>query len=421
MSTAAAPDPVSWRHGGFVAAATFAAGLLGYAVNLILSHALGPARFGELSALFALVILASVPGTAMQAAIARALSHGGSRQTIPALLGEAAQLSLAVGILVVALAPLLRAMLDVQSWASLCWLAILLVPTTMSFGYLGVLQGQQRFTAFGRLLVLVQVCRVAGAAVAALTGTGVPGALSITAVFTTLLVGGQAMSMTAVRLRVHPVMIRSVLARDAGAVLGVLMISNLDLILARHYLPAHDGGLYAAGNLVAKAAFWAPSFVSVVAYPALARPNERAGALSRGGRVLAALGALTVAAAAVGAPLVPVIIGAAYRPIEGIAWLFALQGAALAGVLFGVYAGLAIHRRGLAVAVWAAAAVEATIVSVWWHESIRQILAVAVCAALALVVIAFAVAAREYRATSRSRARDARYEPPDFAGHGDGA
>jgi O-antigen/teichoic acid export membrane protein len=220
------------------------------------------------------------------------------------------------------------------------------------------------------------------------TGTGVAGALGATTVLTLVVIIGAAFMVGPFTIRTRVAILRRVLARDTATMLGVLLLSNLDLVLARHYLHSHDAGLYAAGNLITRAAFWGPSFVSTVTYPRLSHPDERRAALRFGAGVLAGFGVLTTAAAAVGAPLVPILVGRPYQPISGIAWLFAMQGAALAAVLLGVYAGMAVHDRRLGVLVWVVAAIETCAVATLWHDSVRQVLAVALCGSGALLVAA---------------------------------
>ena len=391
-----APEPVegqppgSWRQDAFVAASTFSAGLLGYGFNLVMSHALGAPAFGELSALLAVSIVATVPGTAMQAGIARRIARAPQRHEDAALLGQAVAVAGAVGAALVLLAPLLRSGLGVESWADVLWLAASTVPTTLAYGCLGVLQGRRRFVALGWLLALVQAARLAGGAIAAVTGSGVAGALAAGTTITACVVAVAAVRVVPWRHGSRAERLRGVLARDTLAMLGILLLSNLDLILARHYLPGRQAGLYAAGNLVTKAAFWGPSFVSTVAYPRLSRPLERRGAMIRGASVLGMLGVITVGAVALGAGLVPVVLGGAYRAMEGVAWLFALQGTALAGVLLGVYAGLAVHDRRLAGWVWLAVIAEAGAVALHWHHSLGQVLGVALCGSGVLLLAATA-------------------------------
>ena len=397
----------SWRQDVFVAAATFTAGVLGYGFSLVLSHALGPSGFGELSALLAVAIMASVPGVALQAGIARSIAASPQHRDDVASLRRSTFVAVAVGGLLLLATPLLGALLDVHSPAGLLWLAALMVPTTLAFGCFGVLQGRRRFIALGWLLVLVQAAKLVGGVFAAATGTGIDGALAGATVVTAVVVAVACADALPAPSRSHLTaglrnilrprrIIRlhrvgregGVLARDAVAMLGVLLLSNLDLVLARHYLPSHEAGLYAAGNLVTKVAFWGPSFISTIAYPRLANADERRPALARAAGMLGALAIVTTVGALVAAPLMPAVVGQAYRPIVPLVWLFALQGAALAGVLLGVYAGLAVRDRRLATLVWLVAAAEAGAVALHWHGSIRQVLAIVLCGSATLLIAA---------------------------------
>jgi O-antigen/teichoic acid export membrane protein len=386
----AAPAPSGqWRTDTFVAVATVIANLLGYGFNLIMSHALGPSGFGELGALLGVALVASVPGTAMQAFIARRIAQrnyppdGDGR-----LLWQSVQLAVGVGLIVLVSAPALRAFLHIGSWAALVWLAALLVPSTVAFGCQGVLQGRHRFHALGVVLVLVQAARFLAGCGAALLDGGVATSLALATVLTGAVVLLAVPATGRLRWAALEQRTLAVLARDAGAVLGVLVLANLDLLLARHYLPHHEAGLYAGGNLITKAAFWGPSFIATVTYPRLTSAHRRAITLRRGAVLLAGLGGLGVALAAACAPLVPLLLGQAYEDVASLAWLFAAQGALLAGVLFGVYAGLAVHDRRLAVLVWCVTIVQTTCIVLWWHGSVVQILVTMVGGSLILVSLA---------------------------------
>src|SRR4029453_9904170 len=54
-----------------IAPAMAAANLPNYAFNLVMSRPLGPAAYGALGALLALVLVGTVPGVALQAVVAR--------------------------------------------------------------------------------------------------------------------------------------------------------------------------------------------------------------------------------------------------------------------------------------------------------------------------------------------------------------
>ncbi len=386
--TAAAEGERHWRSTLLVAVATTTANLLGYGFNVIMSHTLGVASFGELGALLAVIVVATVPGTALQALVARRIVLA-PRQT-PVLAGGAA-VALAVGLVVAALAPALHAFLSISSYWALTWTAISLVPLTAAFACQGVFQGRRRFVALGAILIAVQVARCGGAVYAALTHGGVSAALAASTVATAVVV---AVAIPYV-LHTEPhqstrdlARLLTDLLRDGAPILGVLVLSNLDLLLARHFLSAHESGLYTAGNLVTKGAFWGPSFIAMVAYPHLAVASERAAALKRSVSMLAGIAAVGTVLSIVAGGLVPVLLGNGYRDIASSAWLFAVDGLALAGVQLALFAGLAVHDRRLGWLIWVVAVVEFAVVSLFSHGSRLSIIGVALGGALVLIVAA---------------------------------
>lgn len=384
-----------------LAVLSLVANLLGYGFTLVMSHALPVARFGELSALVGVLVVACVAGTALQADLARRVASGADLS--PArLLGDSVVVAVGVAIVVLLLSPVLWALLDIASWWSLWWLAAAMVPTTVAFGVQGLLQGEHRLARLGVLLALVQLAKFAAGLVAAAFGGSIPLAFALVAAFTTL-AALAALPLAGVVRVARPTWTASSTGhwlRDVGAVLGVLVLTSLDLLLARGQLSADDSGLYAAGNVVTRAGFWGPLFVVLAAYPRLSDPATRRDALRRAVVSLGVIGALTVLGAWVGQGLLPLLLGDDYRPVAPIAWLFAVQGAALAAVQLGVYAGLAVHDRRPAVVLWAVALVEVGLVSAFWHDSVEQIITVVTCCSVALVVaiVALGVVGRGRRA-----------------------
>ena len=98
-------------------------------------------------------------------------------------------------------------------------------------------------------------------------------------------------------------------ARATYSIGALFALANLDVVLARHFLPPRQAGLYAVGAVLAKGAFWATSFVPVLALPGLSDPSRRrrTAALSIGAVV--ATGAVVIVGAAVFGELVVRLVG----------------------------------------------------------------------------------------------------------------
>jgi hypothetical protein len=194
--------------------------------------------------------------------------------------------------------------------------------------------------------------------------------------------------------------------RASGALLGFVLLLNLDLLLARHHLTAVHAGEYAVGAIVAKVAFWLPQGVGVVLLPRLADETHRRQVLPAALALVGGVGAvLTLAVAALGSAALPLVGGSAYGDALGSAtWLFACLGTLLALAQLLLYSGIAASDRLAAGAVWGAAAVEAVAVAVLSATGRLSVVGIAVCAMLtALLLVGFGLL----------RSRHGRPVPPD--------
>ena len=185
--------------------------------------------------------------------------------------------------------------------------------------------------------------------------------------------------------------------RAAGGLGGILLLTVLDTLLASRYLVGEDLGRYNTGGLIARAAFFAPSFVAMLAYPRLARPQERRRALTVSLALTGGIGVFGVVLAAVGDdPLIRVAFGAEYAApgrfdLGAHGWLFASVGALLALVNLALLDGVARRSHAVSGVVLGGIALETTVVAGFAHGSPAQIVTAAALSALATASVSVAV------------------------------
>jgi O-antigen/teichoic acid export membrane protein len=178
-------------------------------------------------------------------------------------------------------------------------------------------------------------------------------------------------------------------------VLGLLLLANVDVLLARHFLPAEASGLYAAGAVLTKIAFWAPQFVVTLVFPRLVTAADRRRLLGRSAAVVAAVGVPLVVAAAVAPQLAARLsFGEAYLDVGPTLPLFAALGTGLALVQLVLFTGMASADRAMYRLLLAGVAAEAVLVAVVLHDSVAQIVGAALAVVAALLAIGFALALR---------------------------
>jgi hypothetical protein len=395
------------RGGGAAVVVALAAGNgLGYLFNLVASRRLGPEGYGALAALLGVILVGNVLALALQAVVARrtvvAREPGATGQASDwtvRLTVRCAALATAAG-LVVAL-PLTH-LLHLGSPLPAIMLGVSLGPLTLVGGQLGVLQGAERFHALAALYFIANFGKVGGGVGGVLVADSVTGAM----VGTTLGVALSAVVGAALVQHVQPHRgtrggLPPGLARETARAtysMGALFaLANLDVVLARHFLSPRQAGLYAVGAVLAKGAFWATSFVPVMAMPGLADPSRRRRTAGLALGTVVVVGAvLTLLAAAFGELAVRLVGGSAYVSLANRAWLFAAVGSLLALVQLLIYSRLAGDDRRVALPTWIVVFGEVTVVSLFRHDSITAIVTTVLAAAGVAICLGALAEAHEH-------------------------
>ncbi|MCW2599005.1 MAG: hypothetical protein JWM02_834 [Frankiales bacterium] len=377
------------RGGSLVAPALTLVNVVGYVVTVAAARVLDKDGYGELNAFLGALLVVSVPALALQAVVARSIARRpvgevrGPRER--ALIVRSARVGLAVSGAVVAAAPLLGTFLH-TSVAGPLWVAAQLAPFAVLSAAMGVLQGSERFPALAAVIGVQAVGKLLGVA-PLLLGGGAAEVLAALGAGTVLamtvglaLVGRGSPGSTPVALPT----VRDVVVAASG-LLAVLVLANLDVLLARNVLSGDESGRYSAGAVLAKAAFWLPQAVAVVVFPRLSDPAGGTALLRRAVLVVAGLGGLELAGCLLLArPVLELTFGTAYGSLSGIAPLWVVQGAALSVVQLLVYRAIATRDRVTSRVVGAAALLEAVVVLVLHPATPAPVISVAAAVALAL-------------------------------------
>ena len=378
--------PTQLAGTGAVAVGTIVANALAYLLTVIAARVLGPAEFGAFGALLALVIADSVAALAVQATTARATAKG---QAVVPVVRAGLLIALAVGVALGLISPLLRDFLQLSSVVPAVAVAVGIVALTATAPALGIVQGAERFPVLAAMVAGQALLRVSGGLAGMAVEPTAAGALVGIAVGLVLAgVGCWLVARPPVRPSELPALgasVRSTVA-SGGMLLGFVLLTNADVFLARHVLPAQQSGLYAAGAVFTKIAFWLPQFVPLVTFPALTDPRRRGGAVRYGLAAVVGCGAVLVAGVAVFSQLaVAVVAGEQYAGLSRWAAWFTALGALLAVAQLLVYAHLASGDRLTTAVVWAVLVAYVAVVELT-ADTLPGVLLPTMCAA-ALVVV----------------------------------
>lgn len=265
---------------------TLLSSALNYSSSLVFSRLLTPESFGDLTALLAFAVVVAVPTGAAQTVVAARVSaynsageHGRIRYMVRYAVVHMALIATLATLVYVAAIPLVEKVLSLQALGPalaltpLIWLAFT-VPIV-----LGVLQGLDRYIAFGVMSLAIALSRLVFGIPLTYVGGGAGGALAGQAI------GNAIVLVVAAYLLRHLWLHRGTGAGRAGlrrkpnlatvsaggAFVGFAVLSNLDIVLAKVFLEPRAVGLYAALATIAKILIFLPGAIAVVLVPHAAR------------------------------------------------------------------------------------------------------------------------------------------------------
>jgi O-antigen/teichoic acid export membrane protein len=396
-----ADPPTGWlasrsalvRSSAILGPALMAANVASYLLAVLGGRELTTADYGFFGSLLSVLLVAGVPALAIQAVVARRTAVAEIDLAGALRLGAVTGgVSTGIGLL---LTPALAIFLHAGPHAlGLVVIMVSLLPLNLLAAIQGRLQGRERFVGLAGLVLLIGASRLFGGVVPLVLHAGstivmLGIGLGVTAAATVGVRLARAEPATAVDREpvVHGPRLRGEVGGAVLAMGALLLLTNLDLLLGRHVLASTVSGRYAAGNVIAKIAFWLPQAVALAALPRLSRGAGRVKAMREALLLTAALaGVIVVVAAVAGVLVTRLAFGPRYASIGGVAWLFAIQGGILALVQLLILDDIAMRRRVVAPLAIVAAVVEVAVVQLAGISTARALVLTATLVAAGLGV-----------------------------------
>jgi len=375
------------RSGAVIAVAMGIMNLSTYGYTVLAAHTIGKEAYGAFSALMGALLVISVLSLGLQATGARRISAEPDQVVAieRVVLGVGLRSALVLGAVCLALAPVLNAVLHLESLPTALMVGVAAFPLTYMGAQAGVLQGERRWeplavlylaqgigrVGFGLTLIVIWPTEFAAMAGVAL-GCWLP-----------VLIGWLALRSPRTDVphsEGHPglELLREV-GHSSQALLAFFALSNADILVARATMSDSNAGLYAAGLIMAKAILFLPQFVVVYAFPSLSKESTSRRTLVLALGMSAGLGLVGVLATLVLPDLALLFVGGDdFEAIADDIWKFAIVGTLLAMIQLLVYSALA-RRQGRAV------------ILIWTSLVVLVISALAVSTAPSLVLVVVAI------------------------------
>lgn len=349
-----------------VPVAFIAANALSYALLLVAAHLMNAAEYGRLSSLLGLLLISVIPMLALQTVGARRAATAGSA---PGIVRGTVVVGVLAGVFLVGLSPAIARFLHLGTVVGIVLVAAT-VPLNAVLGTaMGLAQGRRHFQRLAALILLTTGGRSAGGLAGLVVGrtptstlVGVLIGTAIAAVIVATAGHRTAARMMSLTDRTPTGVVRETLGA-AYAHGTFLLLTSLDVLLARHVLSSSDAGLYAVGSVVTRAALWLPQSIVTLLFASLAECDRHHRTARRASAVVLVTGAVLVAGTAVLGPVVVTVAGGSkYHELDGYVWLFATLGGLLAVLQLAMLAGLAQRTARRATLLWATIAADLAVV-----------------------------------------------------------
>ncbi|MBJ7599178.1 oligosaccharide flippase family protein [Candidatus Nephthysia bennettiae] len=378
----------------------FLAGAGGFVYHSIAGRALGPEAYGEVSALVGVYTVGATINLMLVVVLARyaaTLKASGRTGAIRHIMDRTARVIAMPAVLFclvgAALSIPAASFLQLRSPVPLIMVVVAIAAYWYTAIPRGVLQGSQRFTALSANLSFEILVRTGLLVVFLGLGLAVFGATLAILAGVVLAFGlGLYTLRDVLAAEPDPVRVRTMatfaITATAGT-LGISLLYNADVVLAKHFLGEHDAGIYGSLNKIGTILFYGTLSVSQVLFPrvleAVAKRDYpgRLLLLSAGIMTLLGLCAIAVFAAASG-----LVVGVLYGPKYQAAQPFLLAvgfvglGWSLNNLLVQFF--MAVHDRVFIGLLAAGCALEVILI-VTFHAGVGQVVQDVVIAVFALL------------------------------------
>jgi O-antigen/teichoic acid export membrane protein len=294
--------------------------------------------------------------------------HGDDPRVAAEMVRTAVRSAVVLGALCLVLSPVAAVLLHLDSWLTAATVAVTAAALTVTGAQLGILQGHRSWRAFAGLSLTTGAGRLVVGGVAVLLWPTPLGAMTGVALgaVAPLLVGRWLIRPGAAAppvpggrtaTPVRPAGTLRDLMHDSHTLLAFFALTQVDVFAARVMLPSQEAGIYASGLILTKAVLFLPTFVTVMAFPTLARRTGPRHLHLAGLGLVFGIGLVAVA----GTLLMPRVAlafvgGRAYAAVQPDLWLFALLGTVIAMIQLLVQTALARAHRHAVWWVWGALA-----------------------------------------------------------------
>lgn len=275
------------QHGILMVAFFVLSGLLNYSYQFSMGKLLTPEQYGTVASLTSLLIVVGVipqtvtTSTARYTSILNTADSGNLHRLRNYYFKRLSIVASIFTLIILGASPLISGFLNIDN-NFLPFICLSAIPITLILSFnSGMLQGLQRFLPFGLIQAVVGFIKVLFGSLLVILGFGVYGSLVAIPLASII-----ALIISFFFLRVIPRGINNdVKTTDVGsytfltllAILSITILTNIDVILSKHYLSLTEAGNYAIVSILGRIAYYSSAGIATAMFPKTSSIYRRRG------------------------------------------------------------------------------------------------------------------------------------------------
>lgn len=257
----------SFIQGGTIfVIANFVVGFLNYLFNVLAGRALGPEDYGEIVAMYSYVIILSIPTGVLGAVLIQKIGASTYPEELIASwsgwIGEKLRRLWWMVVLPVLLIPVLPFVANISPVTSSVLIGLVLIGYG-TFFFSTTLQGLHRFIPFAGISIIATIIKLIGPAIVFFF-VGDIYMVFIAIILSSLFQLGaswlyvrrsivrSSAPTPQISMRIRSIFLKKELWYSAGVTVVLILLNNLDIVVAKRILPAHEAGYFGAWALFGK-------------------------------------------------------------------------------------------------------------------------------------------------------------------------
>ena len=265
-----------------------------YLYHLCTGRILGPAGYGELSSLISLLYIFGVPTSVLSTVLIKYFSRckadnspGEAKDLYIRMVQVLSKISVILLILFLIATPFIASFLNLTTPRSLIWVCIGFILSIFAWVNMSVMQGFQLFlwvSAFGTFGMIMKLVVSTPLAYFGVEWTIIGSVLAAVIAYGIFFLPIRFILQA--KRKLYPLSKKELLLFSIPTfltLLGLTSLYSMDIVLARHFLPPQQSGLYSAIATLGKVIFYASSAVVTVLFPVL---SERTAKGEPAGKIL---------------------------------------------------------------------------------------------------------------------------------------